>query len=67
MQIIENKALLLTTRKADQIVRLIPKSKLLERQGDLGRVLVNWGYDEARILRNLRIKDVPSPILGRYK
>lgn len=67
MQIIENKALLLTTRKADQIVRLIPKSKLLERQGDLGRVLVNWGYDEARILRNLRIKDVPSPILGKYK
>lgn len=67
MQIIENRALLLTTKKADQIVSLIPKSKLLDRQGDLGRVLVNWGFDEARILRNLRIKDVPSPILGRYK
>lgn len=67
MRIIDNKALLLTTKKADQIVQLIPKSKLLDRQGDLGRVLVNWGYDEARILRNLRIKDVPNPILGRYK
>ncbi len=67
MQIIDNRALLLTTKKADQIVSLIPKSKLLDRQGELGRVLVNWGFDEARILRNLRIKDVPSPILGRYK
>ena len=66
MQIIDNKALLLTTRKADQIAHLIPKSQILARNGELGQVLVHWGYDETRILRNLRIKDVPSPILGRY-
>lgn len=67
MQIIENKALLLTTKKADQILQLIPKSKLVDRHGPLGRVLVHWGYDETRILRNLRIKDVPSPILAHYR
>jgi SNF2 family DNA or RNA helicase len=67
MQIIDNKALLLTTKKADQILQLIPKSKLVDRHGPLGRVLVHWGYDETRILRNLRIKDVPSPILAQYR
>lgn len=67
MQIIDNKALLITTKKADQIVSLIPKSKLIDRQGDVGRVLVHWGFDETRLLRNLKIRNVPSPILRSYK
>ena len=66
MQIIDNKALLFNTRKAAQITALIPKSKVIETKGDVARVLVNWGFDEAQLLRNLGIKDVPSPILGRY-
>jgi SNF2 family DNA or RNA helicase len=32
-----------------------------------GNVLVNWGLDEAQVLKNLQIKNVPSPILGRYE
>lgn len=67
MQVIDNRALLFVTKKADQITALIPKSKILDRNGDKSRILVNWGEDEARILRNLRIKDVPHPILGRYR
>lgn len=67
MQIIDNRALLFVTRKADQITALIPKSKVLDRNGDLAKVLVNWGHDEAKLLRNLQIKDVPHPITGRYK
>lgn len=66
MQIIGNKVLLITTKKADQIVNLIPKSRVLERMGEHAKVLVNWGLDEAKILRNLRIKNVPNPILGQY-
>jgi SNF2 family DNA or RNA helicase len=66
MQILDNRALLFTTRKADQIVQLIPKARIMERRGDLSRILVNWGVDEVRVLRNLRIKDVPHPIIGRY-
>lgn len=67
MQIIDDKALLFVTKKAEQITALIPKSKILERNGEQARVLVNWGEDEAKILRNLRIKNVPHPILGKYK
>jgi len=67
MQVIENRALLFITKKADQITQLIPKSTVLERRGDLSKMLVNWGHHESKILRNLKIKDVPHPILGRYK
>ena len=67
MQIIENRALQFVTRKADQITALIPKSKVLARKGDQAKILVNWGHTEAKLLRNLQIKDVPHPITGRYK
>ena len=66
MEIIENKALLLTVRDPDRITTVIPKSKVLEDDGTSARVLVNWGLEESIILKNLRI-NVPSPILGKYK
>jgi len=62
LQIIENKALLLKLRNPDRITTIIPKSKVL----DSGEVLVKWGLEEAQVLKNLRIKNVPSPILGNY-
>lgn len=66
MQIIDNKALLFNTRKAHQVTALIPKSKVIASNGDVDRLLVNWDFDEVQLLRNMGIKDVPSPILGRY-
>jgi hypothetical protein len=67
MQIIENRALQIVTRKAAQITALIPKSKVLAQNGDKAQVLVNWGVDEWRVLRNLGFTNAPHPILGRYK
>jgi len=63
MKIIENKALLLRVREPRRITEVIPKSKIL---GD-GSVLVKWGLEEAQVLKNLRIKNVPSPINAQYK
>lgn len=62
MQVIENKALLLNVRNPGRITTVIPKSKDM---GD-GKVLVHWNLEEAQVLKNLKIKDVPSPILGKY-
>lgn len=67
MQVIENRALLFNTRKSSQITAIIPKSKVIDSNGEVDRVLVNWGFDEVQLLRNLGIKEVPSPILGRYQ
>ncbi len=62
MQIIENKALLIKVREPGRITTLIPKSKQV---GD-HEVLVRWGLEESQVLKNLKIKNVPSPILARY-
>jgi len=62
MQIIDNRALLFITKKFDQISALIPKSKVLERRGDAAKMLVNWGQDEFKLLRNLKIKDGKFPL-----
>lgn len=66
MQIVDNKALLFRTRNPDKY-RVIPKHKVLNR-GDDGsaEIAVYWGLDEARVLKNLGVKDVPSPITRRY-
>jgi SNF2 family DNA or RNA helicase len=62
MEIIDNKALLLRVREPGRITTVIPKSRELPNN----QVVVKWGLDEAQVLRNLRIKNVPSPILGQY-
>lgn len=64
MQIIENKALLFKTRNPHKY-SIIPKHKVM-RVGDGYEVAVYWGLDEARVLRNLGVKNVPSPITQRY-
>ena len=63
MEIVENKALLLRVRTPQAITTAIPKSKEMKDN----HVLVKWGMDESRVLKNLNIRDVPSPILGQYE
>jgi len=66
MQIIENKALLFRTRNPDKY-RVIPKHKVVNRYDDGStEIAVYWGLDEARVLKNLGVKNVPSPITKRY-
>jgi SNF2 family DNA or RNA helicase len=62
LEIVDNKALLLTLRNPQRITTVIPNSKELGG----GKVLVKWGLDEAQVLKNLKVRGVPSPILGQY-
>ncbi len=62
MKIFDNKALLLRLRDPEKVTKVIPKSK--ELGGN--EVLVNWGVEEAQVLKNLNIK-APSPIEGQYE
>jgi len=64
VEIIENKALLFKTRNPHKY-SVIPKHKVRPVDGGY-EVAVYWGLDEARVLRNLGVKDVPSPITKRY-
>ena len=62
MEIFDNKALVLKLRDPSKVTAVIPKSKVI----DAHSVLVHWGLDEAQVLKNLNIKNVPSPILKDY-
>lgn len=66
MQIVDDKALLFRTRSPDKY-RVIPKHKVVNKYDDgSAEIAVYWGLDEARVLKNLGVKDVPSPITRRY-
>jgi hypothetical protein len=62
MQIVKDKAVLLKLRDPEKVTDIIPKSKKLQNN----HVIVNWGLDEAHVLKNLNIK-VPSPIESHYE
>ena len=65
MEIVEDRALILRTRNPHKY-SIIPKSKAMPRADGGYDVAVYWGLDEARVLRNLGVKNVPSPITRRY-
>lgn len=67
MEIVDNKVLLLKVKNPDRITAIIPKSKHLGSTEGLHDVAVHWGLEESQVLKNLGIKNVPSPIVGNYK
>jgi SNF2 family DNA or RNA helicase len=62
MEIVDNKAVILNLRHPNRITTIIPKSTQLDDH----RVAVHWGLDEMQVLKNLKIKGVPSPIQKDY-
>jgi SNF2 family DNA or RNA helicase len=45
---------------------IIPKHKILSEINGVYEVAVYWGLDESRVLKNLGVKEIRSPITGRY-
>lgn len=70
MEIINNRALLLKTRDPNKITEVIPKSHIVKEvmtlKGKGYEVAVFWSLPNAKILRNLGFKSVPSPIERQY-
>ena len=62
MEIIDNKTLILNLRDTNKVTSVIPNSKVIGEN----KVAVKWGLDESRVLKNLQIKNIPSPIIGQY-
>jgi SNF2 family DNA or RNA helicase len=62
MQIIDDRALVLRVRDPHKVSDAISHSKVLPDN----KVVVRWGLDECRILRDMNIK-APSPIEKKYK
>jgi hypothetical protein len=67
MQIIKDRALLLRLHNPSLVTNTIPKSAVLKHaNGQPAEVLVDWSLDAATVLKNIGIKDVPSPIIRQY-
>jgi len=65
MEILDDKALIINTRRPHLVTECIPKSEVVETSGDMHKVIVNWGLSEAQTLAKLKV-DVPSPIHRDY-
>ena len=67
MQILNDKVLLVRTRRPHLITEQIKKSAVVNQTEDIYDVAVNWGLVEAQSLAKLRIKGVPSTIKRDYQ
>lgn len=66
MEIFQNKAVLIKTRTPEKYA-IIPRSRVVATHpGGGATVAVYWGLDEMRVLRNLGVRNVPSPIRRNY-
>jgi len=66
MEIINNKALVINTRRPHLVTECIKKSEIVESDGDMHKVVVHWGLQEAQALAKLKVEKVPSPIQRDY-
>jgi SNF2 family DNA or RNA helicase len=67
VQILNDKVLLVRTRRPHLITESIKKSAVVNQQEDLYEVAVNWGLNEVQTLAKLKIKNVPSTIQRDYQ
>lgn len=67
MRIVDDKVLVVRTRRPHLITEGIEKSAVIGQENDLYEVAVNWGLEEAQTLTQLRILGVPSTIQRDYK
>jgi len=68
VEVIDNKALRMRLRNPHRVLEVIPKSTVVATHDDgTSEVLVHWSLESAQVLKNLRIKNVPSPIMAKYR
>tara|TARA_R100001244_G_scaffold118218_1_gene87989 strand:+ start:1247 stop:2800 length:1554 start_codon:yes stop_codon:yes gene_type:complete len=67
MQVIDNKAIILKTKRPHLVTENVKKYKILSEEEGVFKIIVRWGLHEAQVLAGLKVKDVPSPIDRDYK
>lgn len=66
MQTVGDKYLIVRTRYPEKITNSIRSSKVLSKN-EISEVEVEWTLENAQLLKDLRLKNVPSPILKHYE
>ena len=66
MQILDDTFLVVRTKYPEKVVNSIKDSRILKQDGEVAEVLVEWSLKNAQLLKQLRLKNVPSPISAHY-
>lgn len=67
LEIYQDKALIVNTRRAELLLEKIPKCKLVKQYDNgVAQMIIHWGLDEVIALSDLRVKNPPSPITKEY-
>jgi len=67
MRIVNDKALVLKTKRHELVTDKIKNCKKVGQEGELVELAVKWEYEEASALAELGAKEVPSPMLRDYE
>jgi SNF2 family DNA or RNA helicase len=67
VEIINDKALLIRTRRPELVTERIKNSKVISQEGDIFNIAIKWGFQESQELAKLRVQNVPSPIKRDYE
>jgi SNF2 family DNA or RNA helicase len=69
MRVIDNKALVLKTKRPHLVTEPIAKHKtvIIKEEQGVYEVAIKWDLETAQVLAGLKIKEVPSPIERDYK
>ena len=66
MKVIDNKALVLKTKRPHLITEQIDDYKILNEVDGVYKIAVPWRLHEAQVLAGLKVKQVPSPMARDY-
>ena len=66
MKVIDNKALVLKTKRPHLITEQVDNYKILNEVDGVYKIAVPWRLHEAQVLAGLRVKEVPSPMTRDY-
>lgn len=66
MKVIDNKALVLKTKRPHLITEQVDDYKILNEVDGVYKIAVPWRLHEAQVLAGLRVKEVPSPMARDY-
>ena len=67
MRIVNDKVLVLKTKRHELVTDKIKNCKKIGQEGELVELAVKWEFEEAAALAELGAKEVPSPMLRDYE
>ena len=67
MKIINDRAIVLKTRRPHLVTEEASNYKILEEAKGVYKIAIPWGLQEAQLLAKLKVKDIPSPMTRDYE